>query len=324
MRISRIGFIGALAAFAALSCASFQAQTAKAESLDKVIAVVNDEVVTQREFDRVFGPIKQAYESNFQGEELEKRVEAARKGVLDQLVDAKLVISLAKKKSLKINEEELKKRVDMIKGYYPSEQEFLKALNDKGTNLTEFEKDIKDQMLAQELVNQEVASKINVTPGEIEDLYNKNKDKLVAPLREKLRSILVRKGEGIDPAAAKKKADDIMAEIKGGADFAKVATEKSEGPYAPEGGDMGYVSPGQMIKEIDDVVFAMKPGDVSPVVETAMGFHIFKVEDRQEARPLQLSEVEEFLRAQLYRKKFEEVLIKWIEEKKKDAFISYK
>lgn len=324
MRIARIGVFGTLVGLAALSGAVLAASPVKAESIDKVIAVVNDEVVTQREFDRVFNPIKTAYESNFQGEEQAKRIEAARKGVLDQLVDAKLVISLAKKKNLKINEEELKKRVDMIKGYYPSEQEFLKALSDKGTNLTEFEKDIKDQMLAQELVNQEVASKVSVTPGEIEELYNKNKEKLVAPLRIKLRSILVRKGEGIDPAAAKKKADDVYAEIKGGADFAKVAAEKSEGPYAPEGGDMGYVSPGQMIKEIDEVVFVMKPGDVSPVVETAMGYHIFKAEDRQEARPLQLSEVEEFLRAQIYRKKFEEALMKWVEEKKKDAFISYK
>ena len=111
MRISKVGLFGSLVGLVALSGAMMSASPANAEALDKVIVVVNDEVVTQREFDRVFTPIKTAYESNFQGEELEKRVEAARKGVLDQLVDAKLIISLAKKKSLKINEEELKKRV---------------------------------------------------------------------------------------------------------------------------------------------------------------------------------------------------------------------
>lgn len=303
-----------------LSAAAF----ARAEVVDKVLAVVNDEVVTQREFDRIYVPIKEAYESNFQGEELQQRLDAARKGILDQLIDAKLVISMAKKKNVKIDEEELKKRISTIKGYYATEEEFLKALDDKGTNLTEFEKDVKDQMLAQELVNQEVASKITVTPAEIEDIYNKNKERLVAPVREKLRSILIRKGEGVDTAAAKKKADDILVEIKNGADFATVATQKSEGPYAPEGGEMGYVAPGQMIKEIDDVVFNMKPGEVSPVIDTAIGYHIFKVEDRQEARPMELSEVEEFLRAQIYRKKFEEAIVKWIEEKKKNAYISYK
>lgn len=303
-----------------LSAAAF----ARAEVVDKVLAVVNDEVVTQREFDRIYVPIKEAYESNFQGEELQQRLDAARKGILDQLIDAKLVISMAKKKNVKIDEEELKKRISTIKGYYATEEEFLKALDDKGTNLTEFEKDVKDQMLAQELVNQEVASKITVTPAEIEDIYNKNKERLVAPVREKLRSILIRKGEGVDTAAAKKKADDILVEIKNGADFATVATQKSEGPYAPEGGEMGYVAPGQMIKEIDDVVFNMKPGEVSPVIDTAIGYHIFKVEDRQEARPMELAEVEEFLRAQIYRKKFEEAIVKWIEEKKKNAYISYK
>lgn len=297
---------------------------AGAEVLDKVIAVVNDEVVTQREFDRVYTPIKTAYEQNFQGEELQKRLEAARKGILDQLVDMKLAVSLAKKKAVKIDEEELKKRIATIKGYYASDDEFNKALSDKGTNLTEFEKDIREQMLAQELVNQEVASKISITPAEVEELYTKNRDKLVSPLKMKLQSILIRKGDGVDPAVAKKKADDLLAEIKGGADFTKVATEKSEGPYAAQGGEMGFVSPGQMVKEIDDVVFVMKPGDMSGVIETEMGYHIFKVEERQEARPLELAEVEEFLRAQLYRKKFEENLVKWIEEKKKNAFISFK
>ena len=297
---------------------------ARAEVVDKVLAVVNEEVVTQREFDRIYLPIKDAYEANFQGEELQQRLDAAREGILDQLIDAKLITSLAKKKNIKIDEEELQRRISTIKGYYTTEEDFLKALSDKGTNMTEFEKDIKDQMLAQELVNQEVASKITVTPAEVEDIYNNNKERLVAPIRAKLRSILIRKGESVDAAAAKKKADDILAEIKNGADFAAAATQKSEGPYASEGGDMGYVAPGQMIKEIDDIVFNMKPGEVSPVIDTAMGYHIFSVEDRQEARPMELAEVEEFLRAQIYRKKFEEAIIKWVEEKKRNAYISYK
>lgn len=297
---------------------------AGAEVLDKVIAVVNDEVVTQREFDRVYTPIKTAYEQNYQGTDLQTRLDAARKGILDQLVDMKLAISLAKKKGVKIDEEELKKRVATIKGYYASEEDFLKALSDKGTNLTEFEKDIREQMLAQELVNQEVASKISITPVEVEDLYAKNRDKLVSPMKVKLQGILIRKGAGVDPAVAKKRADDLLAEIKGGADFGKVASEKSEGPYAAQGGDMGFVSPGQMVKEIDDVVFVMKPGDMTGVIESEMGYHIFKIGEKQEARPLEMTEVEEFLRAQLYRKKFEEGLLKWLEEKKKNAFISFK
>ncbi len=324
MKISVRGILRGTLRTAAFCLVLSAAAFARAEMVDKVLAVVNDEVVTQREFDRIFVPIKEAYEANFQGEELQQRLDAARKGILDQLIDAKLVISLAKKKNVKVDEEEMNKRIGTIKGYYATEEEFLKALDDKGTNMSEFEKDVKDQMLAQELVNQEVASKITVTPAEVEDVYSKNKERLVAPLRVKLRSILVRKGEGVDVAAAKKKADDILAEIKNGADFAAVATQKSEGPYAPEGGDMGYVAPGQMIKEIDDIVFKMKPGEVSPVVDTAIGYHIFKVEERQEARPLELAEVEEFLRAQIYRKKFEEALIKWIEEKKKNAYISFK
>ncbi|MEI7941088.1 MAG: SurA N-terminal domain-containing protein, partial [Verrucomicrobiota bacterium] len=106
---------------------------ARAEVVDKVIVVVNDEVVTQKELDRVYEPLKKQYEQALQGDELAARLEQLHKSLLEQLVDAKLVISLAKKAKVEINEEEFKKRIDKIKGYYPSEEEFLKALTERGT-----------------------------------------------------------------------------------------------------------------------------------------------------------------------------------------------
>ena len=292
--------------------------------VDKVIVVVNDEVVTQREFDRVFEPIQRNLEASLQGDELAARLEEARKGVLEQLVNSKLTISIAKKDNIKVDEEEIAERTDKIKSYYGSEEVFLKALNEKGTNLTEFEQEMRDQMLAQKLVEQEVSPRIVIPPAEIRELYDKNTDKLMAPETRKVRGIMVRKGEGDAEAASREKMEIIIGELKGGKDFSAVAVERSEGPYAPKGGEMGYVTRGQLIKELDDAVFTTGEGKNSDVVESSVGYHVFLVEEIQTERQLEFSEVSEFLREQLYMRKFQEELLAWLKQKRKNAYISYK
>ena len=302
-----------------LACVS-----AGAAMVDKVIVVVNDEVITQREFDRAYGPIKASYEANFKGEELNKRLNEARKGLLEQLINSKLAISLAKTEDVTIDEAELETRVGKVKSFFGTEEEFLKALDSKGTNLTEFQKELREQMLAQKLIEKEVSAKINVTPGEVKELYEKNQEQLVSPVRVRLKGILIRKGEGVDEAVAREKIVAIQTELANGADFTAVATEKSEGPFAANGGDMGYVVPGQTLKEIDDVVFSLQPGESTGVVETGVGYHIFLVEEVQQPRKMELAEVSDFLKEQIFMRRFEQELKTWLEEKRKKAYVSYK
>lgn len=298
--------------------------SAGAVVVDKVIAVVNDEVVTQREFDRAMSPLRKSYEANFKGEELKKRMEAAQKGFLEQMINSKLAVSLAKQQDLQIDEEELQKRIQKIRDYYETEDAFLRDLNAKGTTLTEFERELRDQMLAQRLIDKEVSSKIIITPNEIKNLYEKNKDQLISPLSLKVRSIMVRKSKGSSGGEDRVKIDDIVSELQKGKDFAKLATECSEGPFAEESGDMGYLVRGQMLKELDDVLFTLVKGEISDVVESPVGYHIFKVEDIKQPHAMEFNEVNDFLRDQLYRKRFEVGLIEWLKEKREDAYISYK
>ncbi len=307
--------------FVMLMCAGSYAFS---EVVDKVIAVVNDEAITQREFDRAFNQVQKSFEANFKGDELKTRLDEARKVLLDQMINTKLAISLAKKANMKIDETELQNRIDMIKSYYPTEQDFLKALSDRGTNLTEFKKESSDQMMAQQLVEKEVASKIVITPGEINELYEANKEKLIAPRRVKVLEIMVRKDEATSPEDLKKKIGDIKTRIDKGEDFREAAKKDSQGPYAQNGGEMGFVAKGQLLPAMDEVIFNTEKGKVTEIVETDMGYHIFKIEEVEESRPLKLEEVSDFLKGQIFRKKFEESLMKWLEEKKKNAYISYK
>jgi len=304
--------------------AVFLAGAAYAEVIDKVIVVVNDEVITQREFNRAFAPVEQSYAQHFQGEELKQKLEQARQGLMDQLINTKVAISYAKKAKVEIDDEELQTRINNVRSYYPTEEDFLKELKNKGTNYTEFEKDVRDQMLAQQIVEKEVASTIVITPGDIRDLYEKNKASLVAPDAVKVRTIMVRKTGPGKEKEDKLRIETIVQELNGGRDFALVAEEMSEGPFAEKGGDMGYIVKGQTLPEIEKVVFSLKKGEYSEPVETQMGYHIFLAEEMQSARQLELAEVSEFLREQLYRKRFEESLMKWMDEKRKNAYIEYK
>ncbi|MFQ5951969.1 MAG: peptidylprolyl isomerase [Candidatus Omnitrophota bacterium] len=308
---------------AVFSCVLLATILALAGVVDKVIVVVNDEVITQREFDRAFLPVKQGYETNFKGEELKMRLEEAEKQLLEQMINTKLIISLAKEEKIEVDEAQLNTKLERIKSYYVSEDEFLHALSAKGTNLTEFEREMREQMLGQGLVDKEVASKIVITPADTRDLYEKNKHQLKHPTRAKVRGIMVRKTDETGKSA-RGKIKGIASDLKKGRKFEKLALEKSEGPYAGEGGDMGYVAPGQMLPKIDEVIFSMKKGEVSDIVETDIGYHLFKIEDIEEGRTAEFAEVSDFLREQLFRKRFEENLVEWISEKRKNAYISYK
>ena len=293
-----------------------------AEVLDKVVVVVNDEVVTQREFERAFLPIKQSYETSFQGAELEARLEEAKKALMEQIINIKLAISLARKQEIEVDEVEVQSRIDKVKSFYATEEEFLKALEERGTNLTEFRKEIAEQMMAQEIVDKEVASKIVITPTEVNELFEKNKAKLISPKTVKLYGIMVRKGDNVEDG--RKKIDDVKKQLADGKNFQEVAKTMSEGPYAANGGDMGMVVKGQLLEEMDQAIFNAKEGDVTDIVETQIGYHIFNIAETEEPRALGLKEVSDFLRAQLYKKKFTEDLKVWVDEKRKNAYISHK
>ena len=303
-------------------CVLLTCGSSYAEVLDKVIVVVNDEVITQREFDRVFSQIKQGYEGNFQGAELDERLEGAKKALIEQIINTKIAISYAKKEKIEVNEETLQARVGEIKKYYGDEETFLKALDERGSNLTEFKREISDQIMAQQVVEMEVASKVVVTPSEINELFEKNREKFTTPLGVQVKSIMIRKSESEDDDRAK--IDGIRARALQGEDFAELAKEVSEGPFAAEGGEMGVVVQGQLRDEIDDILFGTPKGDVTDIVETDVGYHIFMIEDIKQPRNLELDEVSDFLRGEIFKGKFEFELKNWLDEKRKNAYIAYK
>jgi len=295
-----------------------------AEVVDKVIVVVNNEVVTQREVERVMSSVYEQYRSLYFGDELVKKIDEARQRILEQIIEDRLVLSEAKRQKVEVDEKDIDSQVGDIITRFPSKEDFEKALVQQGTTLKEMKNRFKDQLQVRKLIEQKIGSKIAISPMEITEYYTKHLNEFSIPDEIELRNILIKPREGLPPDKAYLQAKELLQRIREGCDFAGLAREYSSGPYAKDGGLMGSVKRGDLLPEIDKVVFTMKEAEVSEVVQTSVGYHIFMVEKRREQRILGLSEVKREVEERIYKEKVRDKLKGWIATLKKNAYIAYK
>jgi parvulin-like peptidyl-prolyl isomerase len=170
-----------------------------------------------------------------------------------------------------------------LKGHFPTEADFDGQLKTAGMTLDELKKQIHENVLIQKTMELEAFHDIQPTDQEIDDFYMKNKDKFDVPDKIRASRVVIMVDQAATPAqkaAKKKEIDKAHARVLKGEDFSKVASEVSEDQYSkPKGGDIGYFQKGENEADFDDVAFATKPGMVSPVFETPMGYEFLKVTD---------------------------------------------
>lgn len=300
---------------------------ARRELLDQVIAVVNDEPVTQSELDVLLRPLYDQFREEYRGEELVVKINEARQKLLNQLIEDRLVYQEAVNQKVEVDQAEVDRAVAEFKKRFPNEMAMEEVLREQGLALTDLKERFRKQAMIRQLHNMEIRSKIVVSPKEIEEFYQKNPEKFSSRERLKTRSITVKKSyetreKGLTDEDAKKKILDIRAKILSGQDFASLAKESSEDVHAEKGGLSDWVERGTMIPVINDVIFALKLGEISDVIETPMGYHLFRVEEREQGSQKNLEEVREQIFEELFRQKGDERFYDWMQELKKNAYIS--
>jgi peptidyl-prolyl cis-trans isomerase C len=211
------------------------------------------------------------------------KLQLTKRSVLDQLISEKLLIQEAKNRDL----EQDKDVLEQIK------------------NTTE-------QILVQSLIEKEIIGKVKVDDQETLTYYEENKDKFITKEQVYLYNILVDTEE---------KAKDILEKLKAGGDFIEIAKEQSTGPSAAQGGDLGYISKGDLIPEIENVVFALEIGSISDIIKSEYGFHILKVTDKKPEVLKTFEEVKEEITKTLLSTKQKEAFDKLIEELKAQVTI---
>lgn len=292
--------------------------------IDKIVVVINNEVITQNEIDRLLGPLYHQFSATLSGDELMKKIEEARQAIMAQLIDEKLILSEAKKLAIEVDDKDVLAKVEEARKRFPSITAFEQALASQGISMKDLKTKYKEQLMAKKLIDQKVGARIFMTPNEVSDYYAKHIAEFSQPEVLKLSNILIRPKDSVSPEKTAELVLEIGRRLKEGGDFAELARIYSEGPGAQEGGSMGYVGKGDLLPEIEKVVFNMKQGEVSGVIRTKLGYHFFKLDEKKEARAMSLSEVRKNIEQIIWMEKMKEKSKGWIEDLRKHAYIAFK
>jgi peptidyl-prolyl cis-trans isomerase C len=182
---------------------------------------------------------------------------------------------------------------------------------------------ITNNFLAFQYLQKEVISKIKVTEKEAKAYYDKNPDLFKSPEQIKARHILIqvpKEAPDEEKKKLKEKADEVLKKIKAGEDFTKLAADFSDDPGTKsKGGELGFFSKGSMVPAFEQAAFALKPGEVSEVVETDFGFHVIKVDEKKEAVSEPFETIKEKVTKQVLREKQETKVTEFVEQALKKA-----
>jgi len=256
------------------------------EVVEEIVARVNDKVISRSDYERAMRELDQ--EGRQRGASMQD-LSAAHKDLLRDLIDQQLWLSRGKELGM-TGETELIKRLNEIRKQYNLEtlEDLEKAAHDQGVSFEDFKANIRNQIITQEVMRQELGRKIQFTPGEAQRYFEQHKNDYVQQESVRLSEILVSVGGASAPggaqadepekvAAAKAKADDIYSKLKAGGDFAQLAKSFSDGPTAASGGDLGQFKRGALAKVLEDRTFVLKSGEFTEPVRTKQGFVILKV-----------------------------------------------
>ena len=276
---------------------------------DEVLATVDGAAVTLSEYKSALDKLKAQLPN---GDTLDPEgIKTLKMNLLNQLIEKELLMTEAKKLGISVTESELNEQINKIMGEYPDSDTFNSRMKEENIDIASWKKEIEYQIMLDKLVKAVAGSNIAVTPEEIEKYYNDHLDQYNSPTRVRALQIMIETRE---------QAQTILDEIKKGSDFSELAKTYSISPDSEKGGDLGYFSEDEMPPSFA-VVFKMKPGELSNVVESEYGFHLFKVIDRREAKMLSLEEARPEIEEKLKRAKSEEKYGAWFEQIRKNKKI---
>ena len=292
-----------------------------AEVVERILAVVNDEIITEQDLQISMAPVMAQYRTTYAGAQYEEKAKEARQEFLNKVIDDKLILSEAKRKLVIVNDPEVDEMMSEVRNKFPSREVFLNAIEEQGLTEKKLWGRFRDQLMTQKLVNYEVRSKVSVSPGEVNEYYKGHSQEFVQGDRVRLQHILIRLSTHSEEEA-KTLAFSLASQIKEGKSFEELAKSYSEGAEAKDGGDMGWVEKGQLMGEIDGKVFGLQEGQVTEPIQSSLGYHLFKIVERKQFSVKPLTDVRAQIQDILFKAKLKTRLESWLQSLKKNAYIS--
>ncbi len=297
--------------------------------VEEIVAKVNGEVITRSELEKQRQQLMAEIQRDHGNTAEAKRVYAERdKDLLRDLIDQALLLQRGKDMSVNV-ETELVRRLDRIRESVGLKtlEELEKYISDQGLSYEDFKAQQRNGLITQQVIGREVGGKIQMPQDRVKKYYEENKQKFERPEQVRLREIFVSTENKEGPAleAAEKRARDLLEKVRKGAKFDELAKAESEGATAKErSGDLGFFKRGELAKEIEDVAFNLKKGEVSDLIRTKYGWLIIKIEEKHSAGIPPLADVEQEIQEVIYMQELQPALRKFVTKLREDAYIQIK
>ena len=266
-------------------CASGTAtQTSAGVELDRVVAVVNDDIISRSELDARLGRVREQLR---QSGTAPPPPDALRRQVLERLILRRLQLQLARNSGMRVGDESLNRTILRIAEQNElTLREFRDAIERDGLDFARFREEIREDILIAEVRRRRVENQINISQGDIDDYISMMESRGMEADRHRYRigHILIAVPDGASSEEideARGRAERVLEELRTGADFANMAVTHSDGQKALEGGDLGWRLASDLPTMLADAVLRLETGEVSEPVRSASGFHLVKLVDRQ-------------------------------------------
>ena len=311
------------AAVFALMLVFLPARAQEKQSSEKNAATVNGVAISMEQYTKELN-VQLARVSQQGGQVNDDQKATLKNNILDSLIEREVLYQQSQQVGIQVTDQKVDDQLAAIKKRFPNETEYKNALGKMNLSEEEVKVQIKRGLSIRELIDQQITSKVVISDEDSKAYYDKNPQMFKQPEQIKASHILIKvdaKADEAKKAEARKKIDEVQQKLKDGGDFAALAKEYSEGPSSTKGGDLGYFRRGQMVKPFEDAALALKPNEVSDVVETRFGYHLIIVYDKKPEQTLAYAEVKDKIIQRMKQEEIEKEAVQYVDKLKKDAKI---
>jgi peptidyl-prolyl cis-trans isomerase SurA len=294
--------------------------------VEEPIVFVNDQIISKSDYERQMEEMDAtARQQNWTPQQLDEQ----KKNLLRDMVDQQLLLSKGKELGI-TGETDLIKQLNTIRkqNNLDSMEALEAAAKAQGVSFEDFKQHIRDRIITQQVIGQEVYRKVNITQAEMQQYYQQHKADFDKPESVHLSEILIPNGTGADEAAqvaaSQAKADDVYAKLQGGAKFDDLARSVSSGTTAAQGGDLGEFKRGQLAKVLEDQTFGLKAGEYTKPIRTKQGFVILYVTSHTPGGVPAFKDVLPQIEEAIGAEKTEPALRAYLKQLRMEAYIEYK
>jgi len=290
-------------------------------SLPEVVARVNGQDIKR---DVIYWELNKAiqnYKAKGMSLSADQLKTAAKKLVVDE-IGRTLLLQRAQEINVSVTPEMLENKLRTVKASFKSDSVFEHKLKNRGMTLDQYRKELRTDLIMDQVINKEVASKIQISEQELKKYYEKNNNKYRTQDKTRASVILIKSPHGSSPERerqARKKMASILTQIKAGTEFPGLAKKFSQDSLASKGGDLGFFEKKKMFPPFSERAFSMKVGEVSEIFKTKHGFHILKVTDKKPGISRSFASEKENIRQTLMEKKSAQATRNYVETLKKQA-----